>query len=326
MLLLFSVMRVQAQEQITGHVKDSRGLPLPDVSIVQDGEGIGTKTDESGKFLLKLPKLGVKLIFRSIGYKNYELVVTNSNNLEVVMEDDIAGLDEVMVTAYGTSKKSSFTGSATVIDAKQLENVNTSNVAQGLQGLSAGVQVTNTSGRPGANPTINIRGIGSLTAEMAPLYVVDGVPSDVNLNAYSPSDIESITVMKDAAATSLYGSRAANGVIMITTKRGASGKARVNARAAWTTSDFAVKFPERVSPAKQWELAWEGLYNDARDFDGKSDEEAREYASNRVPSVFWNTTPLYDANGNLIRNYRSGWNMDYPVGLDGKIKPEAQRL
>lgn len=326
MLLLFSVMRVQAQEQITGHVKDSRGLPLPDVSIVQDGEGIGTKTDESGKFLLKLPKLGVKLIFRSIGYKNYELVVTNSNNLEVVMEDDIAGLDEVMVTAYGTSKKSSFTGSATVIDAKQLENVNTSNVAQGLQGLSAGVQVTNTSGRPGANPTINIRGIGSLTAEMAPLYVVDGVPSDVNLNAYSPSDIESITVMKDAAATSLYGSRAANGVIMITTKRGASGKARVNARAAWTTSDFAVKFPERVSPAKQWELTWEGLYNDARDFDGKSDEEAREYASNRVPSVFWNTTPLYDANGNLIRNYRSGWNMDYPVGLDGKIKPEAQRL
>lgn len=325
-LLLLSVMRVEAQEQVTGIVKDSRGLPLPGVSIVQEGESIGTKTDDSGKFMLKIPKNGIKLIFRSIGYKNYELPVTGSNSIEVVLEDDIAGLDEVLVTAYGTSKKASFTGSATVIDAKQLENVNTSNVAQGLQGLSAGVQVTNSSGRPGANPTITIRGIGSLTADMAPLYVVDGVPSDVDLSAYSPSDIESITVMKDAAATSLYGSRAANGVIMITTKRGASGKAKVNARAAWTTSDFAVKFPERVSPAKQWELAWEGLYNDAMDFDELSDEEAREYASNRVPSVFWNTTPIRDDNGNILRNYRSGWNMDYPVGLDGKIKPEAERL
>jgi TonB-linked SusC/RagA family outer membrane protein len=325
-LLLLSVVNVQAQEKVTGIVKDVRGLPLPGVSILEEGETIGTKTDESGKFSLIIPKLGVLLKFSSLGYKNYSVVISDTKGLEVMLEDDIAGLDEVLVTAYGTSKKSSFTGSATVIDAKQLENVNTSNVAQGLQGLSAGVQVTNSSGRPGANPTINIRGIGSLTADMAPLYVVDGVPSDVDLSAYSPSDIESITVMKDAAATSLYGSRAANGVIMITTKRGASGKAKVNARAAWTTSDFAVKFPERVSPAKQWELAWEGLYNDARDFDKLSDEAAREYASNRVPSVFWNTTPIRDENGNIIRNYRSGWNMDYPVGLDGKIKPEAQRL
>lgn len=324
-LLLVTLLHAQ-QRSLRGTVKDIQGQPIVGATVQVIGSDQAVSTGEDGGFTLTVPSGEVRLSASAIGFTTKEAVVLNATQVAIVLDGNAQQLEEVIIqTAYGTSKKSSFTGSATTINAKQLENVNSSNVAQGLQGLSAGVQVTNTSGRPGANPTINIRGLGSLTADTGPLYVVDGVPSDVSLNSYSPSDIESITVLKDAAATSLYGSRAANGVILITTKRGASGTPKVNARGGWTTSDFAVKFPEKVSPAKQWELAWEGLYNDAVDFDNLSDQAAREYASNRVPSVFWNRSP-FTLNDGTTREYRSGWNMDYPVGLDGKMKPEAARL
>ncbi len=326
MFVLFTSFSFAQQRSLSGTVKDAKGQPVVGATIKVMGTDNTGSTDEKGAFTLLIAEGEVNLRVSAIGFTTKEVSVLNAQSVQVVLDGEAHQLEEVVIqTAYGTSKKASFTGSATTISAKQLENVNTSNVAQGLQGLSAGVQVTNTSGRPGADPQISIRGLGSLSAETSPLYVVDGVPSDVSLNSYSPSDIASITVLKDAAATSLYGSRAANGVVLITTKRGASGSPRVNARGGWSTSDFAVKFPEKVSVGKQWELAWEGLYNDAVDFDKMTDQAAREYATNRLPSVFWNRTPLTLSNG-TTREYRSGWNMDYPVGLDGKLKPEAERL
>ena len=319
--VLFTLNFLQAQDkELRGVVQTDNGLPVSGATVRWKGTDLSTSTDDKGNFELKIPSEHTLLTVSAVGFTSEEIVVGTKTYISILLTRRQEILEEVYIhTAYGLTKKTAFTGSATVIDSKKLENVNSSNVAQGLQGLSAGVQVINTSGRPGADPNITIRGIGSLTASTSPLYIVDGVPSDVNLNSFSPSDIESITVMKDAAATSLYGSRAANGVIMITTKRGKQGKTTVNARGGWSTSDFAVKFPEKVSPEKQWELTWEGLYNDAMDF-GKNmtDEKAREYASKRVPSVFWNTTALTLPDGTQ-REFRSGWNMDYPIGLDGKL-------
>lgn len=309
---------------VTGIITDVNGEPVIGANVVVKGTTNGTITDIDGKFSVSAGAKDI-LTVSYIGYLPIEVSVAGKNSLNIQLAEDTQKIDEVIVTAYGTSKKSSFTGSATVVGAEQLARVSPTNISQGLQGLSAGVQVINASGRPGEDATIVIRGLGSMTADTQPLYVIDGVPSDAPLNSYSPSDIESITVMKDAASTSLYGSRAGNGVVMITTKKGKQGKAKVNARASWGTSEFAVKFPKKVSAGKQWELAWEGLYNDATDFMEYSDEQARQYATEKVPSVFWNKTPLTLSDGTK-RDYRSGWNMDYPIGLDGKLKSDARRL
>ncbi len=309
---------------ISGRIVGEKGESLPGVNIVVRGTTNGTISDADGKFTIKTNPKAV-LTFSYIGYITQDIAIGNQKNISIRLKEDTKTFDEIIVTAYGTSKKSSFTGSVSVVSADKLAKIAPTNITQGLQGLSSGVQVINNSGRPGEDAQIVIRGLGSMTASATPLYVIDGVPSDVPLNSYSASDIESISVMKDAASTSLYGSRAGNGVIMITTKKGKEGKTKVNARANWGTSEFAVKFPEKVSAAKQYELAFEGLYNDATDFLGKSDADARQYAYDKVTSVFWNKTPI-TLNDGTTRNYRSGWNMDNPVGLDGKIKADAKRL
>jgi len=318
---------ITQQEAVTtkGKVIDERGEALIGVSIIEKGTTNGTVTNSNGNFTLRV--IGEKpiLVFSYIGYSSQEIVTENNKTLQVILKESSKMVDEVIITAYGTSKKSSFTGSVSVVNAEKLTKISSTNISQGLQGLSAGVQVINNSGRPGEDAQIIIRGLGSMTAATNPLYVIDGVPSDAPLNSYSTSDIESISVMKDAASTSLYGSRAGNGVILITTKKGKEGKTKVNLRASWGTSEFAVKFPTKVSAAKQYELAFEGLYNDATDFLGKSDADARQYAYDKVSSVYWNKTPITLSDG-TTRNYRSGWNTDNPVGLDGKIKTDAERL
>lgn len=315
----------QSRTTVEGIIKDKSGDPIIGVSVIEKGMTNGTVTDIDGKFSLAISKPTAILVVSYIGYKKEEIAVNNRKNIQIVMEEDDKMLDEVIVTAYGTSRKASFTGSASVVSNTKLEALQPVNITQGLQGLAAGVQVTNNSGRPGDDGQVLIRGLGSITAGSSPLYVIDGVPSDIPLNALSYSDIESITVLKDAASTSLYGSRAGNGVILITTKKAKSEKTIINLRASWATNDFAVKFPKKVSAGKQYELTFEGLYNDATDFMGMNDTEARQYAYDNVTKVFWNTDNVTLADG-TTRKYRSGWDTDYPVGLDGKIKPDANRL
>lgn len=154
--------------------------------------------------------------------------------MKVVLEADAEQLDEVMVVAYGTAKKSSFTGAATSVDGEKIAKLQVSSVSKALEGAAAGVQVISTSGQPGENAKIRIRGIGSFSASAAPLYVVDGMPYDEEaVNALNPADIESMSILKDAASAALYGSRAANGVVMITTKRGSSDKSSISVDARW---------------------------------------------------------------------------------------------
>lgn len=225
--LLMGVSAAFAQNtKVTGHVVDENGDPVIGASVVVKGTTIGTVTDFDGNFTLDVPSQHKHLEISYVGMKSRQFNV--SSKINAVLESDTQNLDEVMVVAYGTAKKSAFTGSAATISNEKIAKRQTSNVTNALTGQVAGVQTTSNTGQPGKDATIRVRGIGSMAASNRPLYVVDGVPYDGEISAISTSDIESMTVLKDAASNALYGARGANGVILITTRKGKSGEARVN--------------------------------------------------------------------------------------------------
>ena len=198
------------------------------------------------------------LVISFIGMQSQEVKI--KPNVKVVLHSDSEQLDEVMVVAYGTAKKSSFTGSAATIKNEKITSRQTSNVTNALAGQVAGVQTTSSTGQPGKDATVRIRGIGSISASNTPLYVVDGVPYDGEISAISTSDIESMTVLKDAASNALYGARGANGVILITTKRGKTGDARVTFDAKWGVNKRGIPSYETVSdPGKFYEMAYSAI-------------------------------------------------------------------
>jgi TonB-dependent SusC/RagA subfamily outer membrane receptor len=220
LLTILCTQIMYAQDKtVTGVVVSSEdGSPMIGVAVMDKQSMNGVITDIDGKFAITVSNKSKVLQFSYVGFKTKEQAITG-RDMKVEMTPDVVNLDEVMVVAYGTGKKSSFTGSATVVKKESLEKVKVSNVTQALQGQSSGVQVINNSGEPGADASIMIRGIGSMNASSSPLYVVDGTAYNGYINAINPNDIESMTVLKDASATALYGSRAANGVIMITLRK-----------------------------------------------------------------------------------------------------------
>lgn len=273
----------QQNTKVTGIILDEMG-PIPGASIKIKGSTIGTISDANGQFNLENLKKGNIIVVSFIGYGTQEIPWTGQTTLNIRLQTDTQDLDEVVVVAYGTTKKSSFTGSASVVKSDKLEKISGSGFAEALQGMSAGVSVVNNEGAPGANSRIQIRGISSMSGNTTPLYVVDGMPYDGTLNSISPSDIESMTVLKDAAASSLYGSRAANGVLVITTKKGKSGKPTLNFRGGWGTSDLAVPHPNKANPYEQLLNTWTALYNDQFYKYNKSANDAGAYASQNVMS------------------------------------------
>ncbi|CAM1368556.1 TonB-linked outer membrane protein, SusC/RagA family [Tenacibaculum sediminilitoris] len=261
------LLNMSAQEKkITGVVSDSAG-PLPGVNVILKGTTIGTETDFDGRYSLKA-KTGDVLVFSFIGMQATEKIVGASSELNVLMKEDTNLLEEIVIVGYGTTTKQSFTGTAKVIKKEDLEAKSVSNVSQALAGEIAGVNVINTSGQPGTVATIRIRGFGSVNGNRDPLYVVDGVPFSGSINSINPSDIETTTVLKDASATAIYGSRGANGVIMITTKSGKSGKTSVEVDLK-TGVNFQLlpRYDVIKSPDEYIELSWHamanrGLFND----------------------------------------------------------------
>jgi len=227
-LCLIGLQSVLAQSrEVSGVVTSADdGLSIPGVSVIIKGTTIGTTTDFDGKYTISVPEDGKILVFSFVGMKTAELPV-NSNTIDLVMESESIGMDEVMVVAFGTAKKESFTGSAGVVGAEKLEERTLSSVGQALEGSTTGVQVASTSGQPGSAPAIRIRGFGTLNGDASPLYIVDGSQYEGSLADISPEDIASMTILKDASSTALYGSRAANGVILITTKRGKKNQGKV---------------------------------------------------------------------------------------------------
>lgn len=323
LLLLFLMvpffMMAQSKMNVRGIVSDRNGEPLIGTTVIVKGTSIGTVSGVDGSFSLAVPTNST-LIVSSIGYTTVEVAATNRGTMKIVLEEKTQAVDEVIVVAYGTAKKSSYTGSVAAISADKLTKLTQSNVAASLQGMSAGVNVLNNVGTPGADPVINIRGIGSMSASTSPLYVVDGMPYDGNLNSIASSDIESISVLKDAAASSLYGSRAANGVVVITTKKAKSEKPVINFNANWGFSDLAVKFPTIASPDKMFEYWWEAYYNDGVYTNGMSDTEARAYASANYMSHNINAT--LDSKGNTI--YVNPYNLSDPLDSNGQLRNDAK--
>lgn len=256
--------KVQQRKNLTGNVKDNHGEPVIGASIRVKDSGNGTITDYNGNFTLTdVPDKGT-LIVSYIGYNAEEIAITNKNNLQIVMKENAELLDEVVVVAYGTAKKSSFTGSAEVVKQDRIEKRVVADISKALDGTVAGVQSTSGSGQPGSGASMVIRGFGSISASNTPLYVVDGTPFDGALNTINPNDIESVTVLKDASAGALYGSRGANGVVMITTKRGGKENNRIsiNLKANWGISSRAIPKYETVNEAEYLELAFEAYKNE----------------------------------------------------------------
>lgn len=207
---------------VSGRVVDENDAPLPSVNIILKGTSTGVTTDADGRYTINVPDEDAVLVFSFIGYLTQEIRVGSQTTINLSMAPDISTLSEIVVVGYGTQKRSSVTGAVSSVDSEEISALAVPSVQSALQGRVAGVNITN-NGAPGSNPIVRIRGIGSITGSSDPLYVVDGLPTG-GLNHFDPRDIESVEVLKDAAAAAIYGSRAANGVILITTKKGATGQ------------------------------------------------------------------------------------------------------
>jgi TonB-dependent starch-binding outer membrane protein SusC len=241
LIFLTSMSFIYAQKNIKGKVTEVNGEPLPGVTILINGTNRGTVTNVNGEYQIEAQQKDAVLVFSFIGFEDQEIEIGNQTEINVVLKESIQALDEVVVVGYGTMKKSDLTGSVASVKSDDILETKSTSFVQGLEGRVSGVQVVGGSGAPGAESDIRIRGAVSINAGSKPLYVIDGVQFDPNENSMAssaivgddalsplafinPSDIESVEVLKDASATAVFGSRGANGVIMITTKRGDTGK------------------------------------------------------------------------------------------------------
>ena len=280
--------------RVSGKIVDENGEPIIGANILVAGSNSGTVSDIDGNFRLNVSKFPITLKISYIGYAETTVKLTSEKPSTIVMKTEDTLLDEVIVTGYGTYKKSAYAGSASAVNSKKLKDIPAVSFQNMLQGNASGVQFTAASGVPGAATSINIRGMGSFNASNTPLYVIDGVPvmsgsidatgSKSGLDIMStinPSDIENISIIKDAAAASLYGSRAANGVILVTTKRGKKGKAKVNLKADWGFSDFAMDYRPVMNGAERRDYIYNGL-KEGQLRKGKSEEDAIAYADKYV--------------------------------------------
>lgn len=312
--MLLSIGTMLAQNAIKGTVISSEdGQPVIGATVKIVGTNGGTVTDHNGQFSLSA-KAGAQLEVSYVGMLTKK--VKASANMKISLDADNQMLDEVMVVAYGTQKKSSFTGSAAVVGSDEIGKVQVTNAVDALKGKASGIQITTASGQPGKTPTIRIRGINSLNAENAPLIVVDGSPYGGSLNDINPVDVESMTVLKDAASTALYGARGGNGVILITTKSAKRGKDAV------ITFDAKVGANHRATPdyemidnpAAYYEMWYKGLYNYAQSAYGYDHGQAFAFANNNL------TTNNAYGLGYNVYNVPAGQTL---IGHNGKLNPNA---
>ena len=246
---------------VSGKVTDAQtGESVPFASIQVKGTMTGTATDADGNYTISVPRNAI-LVFSSIGYLNQEAAVEGRGVINIMLAPDTESLEELVVVAYGTVNKKDFTGSAASLDSKKLEVRPVTNATNALEGLTSGVQFTSASGQPGSSGSIRIRGFGSINADSAPLYVVDGVPFDGSISNINSDDIESITVLKDAASSALYGARAANGVVLITTKKGRSERLTFNVRVNHGFSVRGIPEYERLDAYQYVPMEWEIMRN-----------------------------------------------------------------
>ena len=269
----------QNKQSVSGTVKDAGGAAIVGAHVLIEGTASGVSTDREGAFKLPDVASDATLIISFIGYREARVAVGNRTFLEITLEEASEQIEDVMVVAYGTAKKESFTGSASVVKGEDLQKRVVGNITKSFEGTVAGVQVTSGGGQPGEGASITIRGIGSINAAATPLYVVDGVPYDGSLSSINPSDIESLTVLKDASAGALYGARGANGVVIITTKKGSQSRARVSYKGNVGIASRALPRYNLVGMEDYIEMSYEALRNSAQYGTGMDFEGASRYAA-----------------------------------------------
>ena len=286
------------KKRVTGVVKDVMGEPLIGANVVEKGRSTnGVITDFNGKFTLEVDE-SASLVVSYIGYLAQDIPTKGKGDFHIILKEDTNTLDEVVVTGYGDFKKATYTGSASVLTTEKLEALPVVSVGQMIESNIPGISVVaGTSSQPGAKTTLRVRGVASMNASTEPLYVLDGVPipsydlsnftsmSEAGgmgfIETLNPADIESITVLKDAASASLYGAKGANGVVLITTKKGKEGKLRVNMAAKYGITDFAYTYRPLMGGEERRELIHEGLVNFQLD-KGASEQEAQRYADANI--------------------------------------------
>ena len=308
--LFLSIGMALAQTQVSGTVTSSEdGSPVIGASIKVVGTNTGTVTNIDGNFSLNV-SANAKLEISYIGMVTK--TVKAAKNMKIVLDPDNQSLDEVMVVAYGTAKKSAFTGSAAVVGSEELSKKVTTNVADALVGSVSGLQMRGSSGQPGASQgSINIRGIASMYAATDPLVIVDGAPYSASLSNIPTDDIESVTVLKDAASAALYGARGAAGVIIVTTKKGANKEGKINVDMKWGVNSRAVpEYDVITDPGQYYEAVYSEFYNKYYYGDGMSANAANVKANtNMLNKLAYN-----------VYSYPTGEQL---IGLDGKLNPNA---
>jgi TonB-linked SusC/RagA family outer membrane protein len=290
------------------------GQPLPGVSVVVKGTTVSTSTDANGRYTINVAD-DATLVFNFIGMKAQEEAVAGRTAIDVALEVEAKRLEDVVVVAYGTTTKEKFTGAVAVIKSDKIAKEQSSNVTKSLEGKVAGLQTFSTSGQPGSSASINIRGIGSISASRDPLIVLDGVPYEGSLNQINSQDIESMSVLKDAAASSLYGARGSNGVLMVTTKKGKVGKPQITLENKSGFNDRAIPaYSVLESPKDYYELFWESMRNRSVYAQGMSPMSAGLYASGALVSALGNYNAYNVPNNQLVDP------------LTGRLNPNAALL
>ena len=311
-VFVFLAYATAQNRQISGTVSDANGHPVAGATVIVDGTSLGTTTNTAGEYTLSAPVNGT-LVVTFVGFEPQQLPIAGKTRINVTMKEDAQAIDDVIVVAFGTAKKEAFTGSAAVIKSDEIAKVQTSNVATALIGRVAGVQTSSTSGDLGKTPSIRVRGFGSINAGKEPLWIVDGMPYEGDLNNLNTNDIESMTVLKDAASNALYGARGANGVIMVTTKKAKSGDAVVTIDAKWGVNSKALEeYDVITSPAQYYETHFKALYG----YYAQTNPAAKAYAlaSSGLTS---------NGTGGLGYNVYTVPEGQALIGTNGKLNPNA---
>ncbi len=316
LLLVFTSQISNAQQRlISGTVYDESGLPLPGTTIQIKGSSVGVPTDFDGNYSIQANQ-GEILVFSFIGYISQEVTVGSANTYNVTLKEDTTALDEVVVVAYGTQTKEAIVGSVGVISAQTIANQQVTSPLRALQGTIPGVNLLTAGGQPGNNPTIRIRGFASINAEQGPLIVLDGAAFNGNLNSISQDQIESVSVLKDASSTSLYGSRGANGVVLITTKKGKlNSEPTVNIRSQYGFSKSTEGIHDLVRAEDYMKLTWQALKNTNQYEFGQSAADAATNASAQLTDHLgynpYNVDNPIDTNGDVVSGASLLWDTDW---------------
>ena len=307
-VLSAGALALAQNKRISGTVKGVDGKPIAGATVLVEGTSIGTTTNAEGRFSVQAPADGT-LVVSFIGYASKSVNIAGKTRLDIALTEDTHAIDDVIVVAYGTAKKESFTGSVAVVKGEELEHRRVSNVTKALDGLAPGVQVTSGSGQPGSGTTVAIRGFGSINASSTPLYVVDGIPYDGVISAINPDDIASISILKDASASVLYGARGANGVVLINTKKGNRNETNVELKINVGVSSRAIPRYETVGARDFMEIMYSAFYND--------------YGSNAVAQMASGSKRIFGSN-EMYNPY------DVPLAqlftADGKVRDDAKLL